>query len=139
VPLRIGCVPDLPLQRLLSFLGLLYEREHALQVEVLRLRSAEQLRRVRGGELDLALVHDTGPHASIDAEPVFPGEQLAAFVAPDHRLAAAPAVGPDGLRDEVLLLFPRAADPALHDRLVAMVMSNGHGPRRVREIGARDR
>lgn len=43
--LRIGCVPDLPLQKLQSFLGPLHRLEAGLRVEVVHLRTRDQLER----------------------------------------------------------------------------------------------
>jgi len=128
-------VPDLPLQRLQSFLGLLYEREHALRARVAHLRSADQLRRLRAGDLQLALIHDTGEEHMIETEPVFTGEPLAAFVPYGHRFAARQEVGLRDLRDEVVVLFPRAADPGLHDWMLATLELDGGG---VHEPGGAD-
>ncbi len=50
--LRLGCLPDLPLQRLQAFLGVLYEHEPALDVDVAHLPSHEQVARLRNGELE---------------------------------------------------------------------------------------
>ena len=54
----MGCAPDVPLQRLQGFLGLLYSRHG--DVDVTHLPSAVQLRELREGELDLGVVHGTG-------------------------------------------------------------------------------
>jgi LysR substrate binding domain len=135
VQIHIGCVPDLPLQRLQSFLGLLYLREHPLRARVTHLRSAEQLRRLRAGDLQLALIHDTGEEEEIETEPVFPGEPLAAFVPHGHRFTAGQEVGLEDLRREVLVLFPRRADPGLHDWLLATLEFDGGG---IHEPGGAD-
>jgi hypothetical protein len=42
-------------------------------------------------------------------EPAFPGEALSAFLAIGYRLAERPAVRPEDVKEEVLLMFPRDA------------------------------
>lgn len=56
--LRIGCVHDLPLERLLRFLAALKEHDSTVQPRVTHLPSVEQVRRLRRGELDLGVFHD---------------------------------------------------------------------------------
>jgi DNA-binding transcriptional LysR family regulator len=123
--IRIGWVPDMPVQRLTAFLGGMYERDPGLQFEVLRMRTAEQLRRLHVGELDLGVVHDAGAVDAIDVTPLWPGEPLDVHVTLGHRLAAAEAVGHAELEHETLLVSPRGADPALADRLRALFDAAG--------------
>jgi LysR family transcriptional regulator, benzoate and cis,cis-muconate-responsive activator of ben and cat genes len=136
--LRVGWVPDLALQRLQAFLGPLYQRAPDLDVEVTHLRTAEQLSRLRFGELDLGIVHDTGAVADIESRPLFPGERIAAFLPVGHRLASRAALGPDELVCERLLVSPRAADPALADRLDALLAGEGYRFGGVRELRGED-
>lgn len=140
VPVRIGCVPDLRLARLQGFIGALYARRPEIQLDVVYLRTAEQIRRLRSGRLDLGLIHDTGELEGIDVEPVFQGEPLAAFLPASHRLANTNAVAAgDLLEDEcVLVVPPRDADPALADLVVARLSDAGHDVRDVREATADD-
>ncbi len=109
VPVRIGCVPDLRLARLQGFIGALYTRHPELQLDVSYLRTAEQIRRLRTGRLDLGLIHDAGELEGIDVEPVFRGEPLAAFLPVSHRLATADTIAAgDLLEGECVLVVPRA-------------------------------
>jgi hypothetical protein len=130
---RVGCVPDLRLQRLQSFLGGLYAGVPELHAEVLHLRSADQVNRLRHGTLDLGLVHAAPSGRSIETTPVFPGECLAAFLPPGHRLCRKRTVGPADAAGEVLLLFPRSADPQLHDALTGGLAAAGYRFGDVRE------
>jgi DNA-binding transcriptional LysR family regulator len=140
--LRLGCVPDLPLARLQGFLGALYGLDAALHAEVTHERSTEQLRALRRGHLDLAIVHDTGAEAGIDTVALYPGERFAAYLPVGHPRAH----GSDSLRaadlaGETLLLAPRAADPALTDRLLEVLAEGGlrfHGVRETRGADLRD-
>jgi DNA-binding transcriptional LysR family regulator len=119
--LRIGCLPHLPIQRLLAFLGALGVREPHLETRVLHTQTGDQLRRLDGGELDVAIVHDAGAHAALEIEPLFPGEEIAAFLPVGHPLGAKPVLGPADFLDTDLVTFPRTADPALYDHLLGTI------------------
>jgi DNA-binding transcriptional LysR family regulator len=133
--IRLGCLPEQPLQRLLAFLGALYQRDPGLVVDLEHLHAGGQLRRLREGDLDVALVHGAyeDPY---EAESVFPGEPLTAFLATGHRLSAKRTVTTDDLAPEPLLLPPQRTDPVLHDWLLSVARSNGYSLDGVREIGA---
>jgi hypothetical protein len=137
-PVRIGCVPDLPLQRLQSFLGALYLHAPGVGADVVRLRTAQQVRALRTGKLELGLLHDTGPQEAIATEAVYPGEQLGAFLPVGHWLAAHSTLTADDLRHEVLLVPPRESDPALAVRLTALLDGAGLAFRCVREATGAD-
>jgi DNA-binding transcriptional LysR family regulator len=137
-PVRVGCVPDLSLQHLQAFLGALYPQRPGWQVEVAFLRTAEQLRRLRDRDLDVALIRHAGEAEGIDVEPVFKGERLVAVLPLHHRLAAKAAIAPDDLGEEVLLVNPREADPAVEDRVMTLLAAAGHRFREVREITGED-
>lgn len=136
--LRTGCVPDLALQRLQSLAGALYAFDPDLELQVIRLRSATQLERLRGGDLDLGVVHGSRVASGIAVEPLFRGEPLTVILPIAHPLARRPFVGPGDLRGEVLLTFPRAADAALHDDLLESIRRAGIEFRAVREYGEHD-
>jgi DNA-binding transcriptional LysR family regulator len=133
--LRIGCVPGVPIQRLQAFLGALHERDPALEAEVAHLPGAEQLRRLRLGELDLGIVHDSGEHGGVRTQRLFAGERLAAFLPQAHPLAVRGTLGPSDVVDETLVVAPRRANPALHDRMLVLVARAGYRFRAVREAG----
>jgi DNA-binding transcriptional LysR family regulator len=120
----VGCVPDLPLQRLQAFLGALYARDPTLLADVVHLHSAEQVRRLRAGDLDVGLVHHAdGP--GVAAQPLFEGEAVAAFVAVGHRLATAGALTPADVAREPAVLIPHDVDEPLHDRFRDLARSHG--------------
>lgn len=133
--LRIGCVAELALQQVQSFVGALYASDPHLETELRHLPSAAQVRALQSGLLDLGLLYGTGDLDGIEAVPIFPGERLAAIVPIGHRLAQCPAVMPGDLRQEDLLTVPRRIDPEVHDALIARVRDAGHEFRRVRECG----
>jgi hypothetical protein len=136
--LRIGCVAELALQQVQSFVGALYASDPHLETELRHLPSAAQVRALQSGLLDLGLLYGTGDLDGIEAVPIFPGERLAAIVPIGHRLAQCPAVMPGDLRQEELLTVPRRIDPEVHDALIARVRDAGHEFRRVRECGGGD-
>lgn len=133
--LRVGCVHDLPIERLLRFFGALTERDPSLQPRVTHLPSGEQMRRLRRGELDLGVFHETTEHNDIDTEPLFVGEPMVALFAPGHPLAANHVLGPGDFGSEVLVNLSRAADAPLHDRIAAAIEDAGYRFRDVHEVG----
>jgi DNA-binding transcriptional LysR family regulator len=113
--LRIGCIPHLPITLLQTFLDALHERGEGARSEVTQLSGMEQVRRLRSGALDLGIFELAEQHAGIETATLFPGEPIAAFLPKDHRLARYDVLGPEELRDEVLVTFARATDHAIYD------------------------
>lgn len=137
----MGCAPDVPLQRLQAFLGLLYGRCPELEAEVTHLPSALQRERLRDGRLDLGLVHGRGVGPGLEAVPLYRGEALAAVVSLEHPVAARATARIEDLAREVLLVVPRSSEPALHDRVAALAVTDGRPFRNVRDApgpGVRD-
>lgn len=134
--LQIGCVPHLSIEQLLRFLGMLHERDPSSRAQITHIPSIEQVRRLRGGELDLGIIDHAEDYAELEMEPLFAGEQLWAFLPRGHRLAARENLGPEDLRKEDLVLFPREEDPALHDRLLALIQAEGYAFRAVHEASS---
>jgi DNA-binding transcriptional LysR family regulator len=132
---RIGCVPDLPLQRPLAFLGALRVRASHLDAEVLHLPRAEQLRRLRVRTLDVGIVGVADDEPQLETAPLFPGEQLAVFLPIGHRLAERRSLQVGDLTGEQLITVPRDANPVLHDWLGALFDPAGC---RVREASGAD-
>ncbi|HMJ00160.1 MAG TPA: LysR substrate-binding domain-containing protein [Gaiellaceae bacterium] len=134
-PLRIGCVPHLPIQPLLRFLGALHDQDPNLRVQVTHLNFIEQARGLGAGELDLGIFHEARDHPDIESEPLFVGELLAAFLPPGHRLADRTVLRPDDLRSETLVVFPQEASPALHEGLLTRIAKAGYQFEDVRDAG----
>jgi len=133
--LLIGCVPDLPLQRLRGLLGALNARNGDAGAEVVHLRTPEQLARLASGELDAAVIQHRRDVPGVAMQPLFSPERLCAFVPVGHRLARPSSVAAGELEHETLLVAPRAIDPPLHDRLMAALDTAGFRFRAVREVG----
>jgi len=132
-PLRIGCVPHLPIQPLLRFLGSLHERDPNVRVQVTQLDFIEQARLLSAGELELGIFHEAADQTGIESEPLFPGEPLAAFLPPGHTLAGRPVLRPEDLRRETLVVFPQDANPGLYEGLLASIEEAGYRFEGVRE------
>jgi DNA-binding transcriptional LysR family regulator len=124
--LQIGCFEHLPIQRLLAFLGALGLHAPQLEAQVRHDRLRELLRRLDLGELDLAIIHDTGDGIAVEIEPIFPGEQLAAFLPLGHPLARKRTLAPADVADLDLVIFPHAEDSTLVDRLLAEIEGAGY-------------
>jgi len=133
--LRIGCVPHLPVERLLAFLEALHERSPADRPQVTHITSGEQVARLRSGQLDVGIFNDDGEEEGLEEEPLFPGERLVALLAPDHPLTEHATLGPADLKQEVLVVFPQAASLAPHDRWLTLLERAGYRFARIREAG----
>lgn len=136
--IRIGCVSDVPIQRLLRFLVALKRRQSTRVVTHLIPRG-EVLRNLRRGELDLGIFPDVGDHDDIVTTVFWPGDPMGALLPPGHPLArrAAP-LEPNDLEGEVLLTLPQASDPPLHKRFLASIEQAGYRFRTVQEIAGTD-
>ena len=133
--LRIGCAVNLAIERLLRFLTALHETEPALEAHVTHLSAFEQVARLRRGDLDLAIFFHAEEYDDLEMSPVFSGEPLAVYLPLDHRLAAREVLGPSDLAGETLVTFPREANPALHDHLLASFGAAGYRFTNVEEAG----
>jgi DNA-binding transcriptional LysR family regulator len=107
--LQIGFPPYLPTDPLVRFLDGLHEREPRVRPEVRHLFAFEQVGQLERGELDLG-IFPGGSVPKLQTEPLFAGEQLAAFVMPDHPLAEKIVVGPDDLAEDMLV----SPTPVMH-------------------------
>ena len=133
-PLRVGCIPDLPIERLLRFLGALREENAALEVRVAHLPPHDQLALLRGGQLEIGVVHHAEDYEDIEQELLFEGEPLVAYLPPEHPLTANPPLSGRS-RFRGIVMFPRVANEALYDRLLALLKSHGYRFATVREAG----
>jgi LysR family transcriptional regulator, benzoate and cis,cis-muconate-responsive activator of ben and cat genes len=133
--LRIGCALNLAIERLLRFLTALHEIEPALEAHVSHLVAAEQVLRLRRGDLDLGLFFYAEDYDDLEMRPLFAGEHLAVYLPRDHQLTAKHVLGPADLADETLITFPREPNPALYDHLLTSFSEAGYHFRSVEEAG----
>jgi DNA-binding transcriptional LysR family regulator len=133
--LRIGCAPALPVERLLEYLEALCDREPDLSIRVSHQLTLEQLKRLRAGELDLAIGFDSGDDPDLEKQPLFAGETLAAYVRRDHRLAANRVIGPDDVRDETLVTGPSWTNPTVYEQTLMRFSEAGYRFKTIAEAG----
>ena len=137
-PLRIGCVSFLPTERLQRFLTALSDRDANFRAEVSHLWGLEQVERLRAGRLDLGVLMYVEDYADLELEPLFPGEEIWAFVPRGHDLAEQAAVTPGDLASETMLTFPRALNPVLYDRYMRLFAEEGYRFARLHELNSQD-
>ena len=125
LPLRVGCVPTLPIERLLRFLGALQDRDPSVGSQVTHLGTLDQVQLLRAGGLDLGIFY-AADESELECLPLFAGEPLAAYLAPDHVLAAKEVLTPADLLDEILVTSARTINPALYDRVLAAIEAAGY-------------
>jgi LysR family transcriptional regulator, benzoate and cis,cis-muconate-responsive activator of ben and cat genes len=133
--LRIGCALNLAIEQLLRFLTALHEIEPSLEAHVTHLAASEQVERLRRGDLDLGIFFYAEKYDDLEMSPLFAGDHLSVYLPRDHRLAATDVLGSSDLVDEILVTFPREANPALHDHLLASFGAAGYRFRSVEEAG----
>ena len=132
---RIGCVPALPIERLLAYIEALRDREPDVSIRVAHLLTLEQEKRLRAGELDLAIVFDSGGAPDLEKQPLFAGEPLAAYLRFDHRLAANRVIGPDDVGEETLVTGPSSTNPAVYDDTMSRFSDAGYRFQNIVEAG----
>ncbi len=97
--------------------------------------SAAQLLLLAESSADLVFTHppsqipDNIDHVRLVNEP------LVAVLPKDHRLAQSKRLDLAELKDEPWIMFPRANDPPVHDRILALCRGSGFSPRLVFETG----
>ena len=75
-------------------------------------------------------------HNDLESAPLFLGEPLAAFLPPGHKLAErsdSQAGRPS--QTETLVVFPKEAHPALHERLLSLIGEAGYRFQGLRDAG----
>jgi hypothetical protein len=107
-----------------------------VETEVLHLDTAEQVARLRAGDLDLGVIDYVEPAPPLLMQPLYAGERVAVLLPPGHLLVARPAIRPGDLAGETLLRPPRTANPAFHDVLDRALSAAGHRVCRRHETGS---
>ncbi|MFB7723103.1 LysR family transcriptional regulator [Nocardia sp. NPDC056100] len=129
--LRAGVPPDLPATLLHALLSRIEAEIPGLTVDLLELTTAEQLRVLDTANLDVGLVDHPaalpdlahGPIVDLELGVVLPRTDA---LARSSELELAELTGHD------LVLFPRAAAPDWHDRLLEHCRARGFVPARIR-------
>jgi DNA-binding transcriptional LysR family regulator len=123
----VGLPPGLPPQWLTDALSRISAHVPQAQVAFTDAGSAEQLRMVREGSLDIALVHQNPPE-TLTAALLFE-QPFGVAVRPEHPLAGSPTCRLRHLHDVGVLAHARDQVPAEHDRMIAAAHHAGVTPR----------
>ena len=133
---RVGCSPTQPMDELGHFVEAFRKRFPDLEPQVRDFLIADQLRLLRLGELELGLFADVGELPGIETEPVFAGEQMAAFLSADHPLAARDVLCPADVRNETLLVISESVlTREFRDRYLHLIERGGYHFGRTRDAG----
>ena len=111
---RIGCVPAISVERVLEYVDALRDRIPGVTIQIANDFTLAQLKQLRAGELDLAIVFDPGDDPVLEKTPLFAGEPLALYVPAGHPLAAKEVVAPPDVRGEVLVTGSSTTNPGLY-------------------------
>ncbi|MFD0822534.1 LysR family transcriptional regulator, partial [Micromonospora zhanjiangensis] len=132
--LRAGVPPDTPAVTLRPLLADLAEQAPGLDVELHELTTAEQLRTLAEGRLDVGRVHHPVPADDLRLGRVVE-EPLGVLLPRDGALARDPELELAALAGLDLILPPRAAAPGWHDHVLTVCREHGYVPGRVRPAG----
>ena len=133
--LRVGFVEAATYRGLLpDVLGFFRMHLPDVGISLLEMDSIEQAEAFRDGRIDLGILHSPPADADrwLHVEPVYP-DPLTAAIPSAHELAARSRLSLANLAAEPFVLFPRYADPALHDAIITSCRSAGFSPRVVQE------
>ncbi|EGB14676.1 transcriptional regulator, LysR family [Pseudodesulfovibrio mercurii] len=127
----IGPAIDGPLGPDLKRFG---ESHPGITLELTEKSTPELAELVRGGGLDAAVVRLSGTGRDGLIHRVYHRETYVLAVPAAHRLARETAIAPAMLDDEPMIMFPRALNPALHDRWTALFARHGARLRVAQEV-----
>ncbi|WP_413989389.1 LysR family transcriptional regulator [Labrys okinawensis] len=129
-PVRIGLVHAALWGVMPTLLALAHDEE--IPVELIQMRSNEQLQALADGRLDLGVASPPFAMTARMRAIAFHGEEIVAAVP----AAQAPAMGDTIALGEIadrLVMFPRQQGPALHEAILAMFAAQGLTPRIAQE------
>jgi DNA-binding transcriptional LysR family regulator len=130
--LRLGFLPSATIALVPALVRASRAAFPGVRLHLRELLDDPQLDELREGRLDLGLLRTARPDGELAFEPLV-RERLSVAVAHDHRLAGRKRVRYADLRDEPLILWPRAAAPETFDAVVAACRGAGFSPRLIQE------
>ena len=125
--LRIGFAASLALTILPGLLRTYRERFPAVRTEIHEMTTAPQVTALRDRAIDVGFVREVVAEPGLACEPIL-SEGFVAVLPTGHPLSDLRAVPIAALAGEELVLLPRAAGPAVHDRIVNLFRDNGVEP-----------
>jgi DNA-binding transcriptional LysR family regulator len=96
------------------------------------LATAEQIRALKEGALDLGFVRDGEPESQVQIEPLL-SERYVAILPKQHRLAGRKSLRPAELREEPFVFYARKMGPLAFDRMIACCQADGFRPKIVQD------
>ncbi|MFF7114050.1 LysR family transcriptional regulator [Streptomyces albogriseolus] len=129
--LRAALPPDLSGETVAALLADFGERHAGLELELHELSTAQQLDRLAAHDLDVGVVHHPCDVTGLELGPVLRRE-LGVLLPAGAAAAALAEVPLPALSGRDLILFPRAAAPALYDELLTTCARGGFTPAAVR-------
>ncbi|MHC0432964.1 LysR substrate-binding domain-containing protein [Streptomyces sp. O3] len=126
---RVGFVGTALYSLLPTVLRAARGRYPALQVRVAEHKSADQVRLLQLGQLDLGLVHlPVDPGSGLETTPVLE-EPVGVALPCGHRLAGEDTIALPDLAEDGFVLFPRELEPQTYDRYTDACVTAGFAPR----------
>ncbi|WP_306369380.1 LysR substrate-binding domain-containing protein [Nocardiopsis sp. CC223A] len=126
---RVGFVGTALYSLLPAVLRAARERHPALQVRVEERKSADQVRLLQLGQLDLGLVHlPVDPRSGLEATPVLE-DPVGVALPSEHPLAGEDTIALADLAEDAFVLFPRELEPQTYDRYTDACVAAGFAPR----------
>lgn len=99
-----------------------------IELSMREANSQRQTEMVRAGRLDAGFVNMSVIPAGLDSMVIYE-EKFAVCLPAAHRLAKAPSIAMEALRDEWFILISRESSPAYYDQLMAFCTAAGFRPK----------
>jgi DNA-binding transcriptional LysR family regulator len=110
-----------------------YRRLHPrVELQLQELPTADQMRALKEGALDLCFLRDGEADSEIRIEPLL-SERYVAILPKQHPLAGRKWLRPADLRDEPFVFYARKMGPLAFDRMIACCEADGFRPRIVQD------
>jgi DNA-binding transcriptional LysR family regulator len=105
-----------------------------IELSMREANSQRQTELVRAGHLDAGFVNMSVVPAGLESLVLYE-EKFVVCLPAAHRLASAPAIALESLRDEFFILISREASPVYYDQLMSFCTAAGFRPRTRIEVG----
>jgi len=125
--LRIGFVGAMLYRGLPQALRNFQARYPGVRIKLMELNSGEQITELMHGRLDLGFIHTSRMPEELDSRLLL-SEPFVCCLPARHRLARKPAVRPQDLADEPLVLFAHSVSPDYYDRILSICAEAGFRP-----------
>lgn len=124
-----GSVMFTPMPFVIERYRRLYPR---VELQLKELATADQMRALKEGVLDLGFLRDGEADSEIKMEPLL-SERYVAILPKQHPLAGRKSLRPADLREEPFVFYARKMGPLAFDRMIACCEADGFRPRIVQD------